>query len=160
MKEVDLGEPTSFLDHVFVGCSQRECETSKEIVDNYKMCSSPESPQQQQKNYLARGNLTQTFSHGPVIWKVMQRHVWSDIAFWRKKQPSKCTTWPHHALTNTISRKKKWDLSETCQKFALKLFWNSCMWHASVDHKFYAQLTNLHEQSPNEPELTTNAWLV
>ena len=51
MKEVDLGEPTSFLDHVFVGCTQRECETSKDIVDNYKMCSSPESPQQQLKKY-------------------------------------------------------------------------------------------------------------
>ena len=34
MKEVDLGEPTSFLDHVFLGCTHRECETSKDIVDN------------------------------------------------------------------------------------------------------------------------------
>ena len=33
-KEVDLGEPTSFLDHVFQGCIQRQCETSKDIVDN------------------------------------------------------------------------------------------------------------------------------
>ena len=24
-KEVDLGEPTSFLDHVYLGCTQREC---------------------------------------------------------------------------------------------------------------------------------------
>ena len=36
MKEVDLGEPTSFLDHVSLGCTQRECETSKDIVDNYR----------------------------------------------------------------------------------------------------------------------------
>ena len=28
-KEVDLGEPTSFLDHVFLGCTQRQCEISK-----------------------------------------------------------------------------------------------------------------------------------
>ena len=34
MKEVDLGEPTSCLDHVYLGCTQRECQTSKEIVDN------------------------------------------------------------------------------------------------------------------------------
>ena len=27
MKEVDLGEPTSFFDHVYLGCTQRECET-------------------------------------------------------------------------------------------------------------------------------------
>ena len=35
-KEVDLGEPTSFLDHVFLGCTQRQSEISKDIVDNYR----------------------------------------------------------------------------------------------------------------------------
>ena len=35
-KEVDLGEPTSFFDHVYLGCTQRQCETSKDIVDNYR----------------------------------------------------------------------------------------------------------------------------
>ena len=40
-KEVDLGEPTSFLDHVYLGCTQRQCEISKDIVDNYRtMCGS------------------------------------------------------------------------------------------------------------------------
>ena len=35
-KEVDLGEPTSFLDHVSLGCTQRQCEISKDIVDKRK----------------------------------------------------------------------------------------------------------------------------
>ena len=35
-KEVDLGEPTSFLDHVYLGCTQRQCEISKDIMDNYR----------------------------------------------------------------------------------------------------------------------------
>ena len=35
-KKVDLGKPTSFLDHVFLGCTQRQCEISKDIVDNYR----------------------------------------------------------------------------------------------------------------------------
>ena len=35
-KGVDLGEPTSFLDHVYMGCTQRKCEISKDIVDNYR----------------------------------------------------------------------------------------------------------------------------
>ena len=40
-KEVDLGEPTSFLDHENLGCTQRQCEISKDIVDNYRtMCES------------------------------------------------------------------------------------------------------------------------
>ena len=35
-KEVDLGEPTSFLDHEYLGCTQRQWEISKGIVDNYR----------------------------------------------------------------------------------------------------------------------------
>ena len=35
-KEVDLGEPISFLDHVYLGCTQRQCQISKDIVDNYR----------------------------------------------------------------------------------------------------------------------------
>ena len=36
MKDIDLGERTSCLDHVYLGCTQRECQISKDIVDNYK----------------------------------------------------------------------------------------------------------------------------
>ena len=35
-KEVDVGEPASFLDHVYLGCTQRQGEISKDIVDNYR----------------------------------------------------------------------------------------------------------------------------
>ena len=35
-KEDDLGEPTSFLGHVYLGCTQRQCEVSQNIVDNYR----------------------------------------------------------------------------------------------------------------------------
>ena len=40
-KEVDLGEPTSFVHHETLGCTQRQCEISKDTVDNYRtMCES------------------------------------------------------------------------------------------------------------------------
>ena len=35
-KEVGLEEPTSFLDHVYLGCTQRQCQISKDIVDKYR----------------------------------------------------------------------------------------------------------------------------
>ena len=34
MKDIDLGEPKSFLDHVFWRCNPRECQISKDIVAN------------------------------------------------------------------------------------------------------------------------------
>ena len=36
MKDVDLGEPTSFLDHVYLGCTERECQICKDFVDNHR----------------------------------------------------------------------------------------------------------------------------
>ena len=33
-KEVDLGQPTSFLDRENLGCTQRHCQISKDMVDN------------------------------------------------------------------------------------------------------------------------------
>ena len=35
-KAVDLGESPSFLNHVYLGCTQRPCEISKDVVDNYR----------------------------------------------------------------------------------------------------------------------------
>ena len=35
MKLVDLGEPPSFLDHVYLGCTQRECKPNEIIIEEY-----------------------------------------------------------------------------------------------------------------------------
>ena len=42
-KEVDVGEPTSFLDHVYLGCTQRQCEISKTITEP---CLNPQFPKE------------------------------------------------------------------------------------------------------------------
>ena len=36
MKNVDLDEPTSFLDHVNLGCTQRACKPSETNIDPYR----------------------------------------------------------------------------------------------------------------------------
>ena len=36
LKQVDLGEPTSLLDHVHLGCTQREWKSNKSMVDEYR----------------------------------------------------------------------------------------------------------------------------
>ena len=71
-KEVDLGEPTSFLDHVYLGCTQRPCEVSQDIVNNYKTMF--------ESRISAGGTEKLSFSENlRMIWRVMQRNVWSDI---------------------------------------------------------------------------------
>ena len=53
-EEVDLGEPTSFLDHVYLGCTQRQCEISKDIVDNYRTMFESRISAAATENYQAR----------------------------------------------------------------------------------------------------------
>ena len=73
LRDVDLGEPTSFFDHVNLVCTQRDCETSKDIVDNYRNMFESRISAGATEKLPCSGKLTQTSLHGPLIWKVMQR---------------------------------------------------------------------------------------
>ena len=59
MKVVDLGEPTSFLDHVYLGRTQRECKPNETIIEEDRKCSNHEFLLEQLKNCLGERNLTQ-----------------------------------------------------------------------------------------------------
>ena len=57
MKVVDLDEPASFLDHVYFGCTQRECKPNETIIEQYtKMVESVISAGATEK-YLCGENL-------------------------------------------------------------------------------------------------------
>ena len=117
-KEVDLGEPASFLDHENLGCTQRQCEISKDIVDNYRtMYESRISAEGVEKLPFIF-----VFLHGLMTWLVMQRSVWNDIVSWRTRRLSNSTEYLLHASMTTTSKKKKQNLLENCQIHALKLF--------------------------------------
>ena len=119
-KEVDLGEPTSFLDHVYLGCTQRQCEVSQNIVDNYRtMFESRISAGRSDKLPFPQ-NLR--ISSCLMIWKVMPRNVWHDIVSWRTRRLNSSTGYLLPASMTTTSKKKKQNLLENCHKYALTLF--------------------------------------
>ena len=72
-KEVDLGEPTSFLDHVYLGCTQRQCEISK------RYCGTITETMFESR--ISAGGFREitiplkifVFLHGLMTWLVMQR---------------------------------------------------------------------------------------
>ena len=158
-KEVDLGEPTAYFDHVYLECTQRQCETSKDIVVIYRtMFESGISAG-------ATGKITMlgkicVFLRGHMTWKVMPRNVWNDIVSWQTGRLNNSTKYVLHALMTIISKKKKWNPWERCQKYALKLFWNAYTWHVLEDLIFYGQWTNLHDRSQNGRVLITNDYHV
>ena len=90
-KEVDLGEPTSFLDHENLGCTQRQCEISKDIVDNYRT--------------MFESRIFESL-RGLMTWKGMPRNVWNDFVSWRTKRLNNSTKCQLLALTTIISKKK------------------------------------------------------
>ena len=115
-KEVDFGEPTSFLDHVYLGCTQRQCEISKDIVDNYRTMFEFSAGRVEKLPFPF------VFLHGLVTWLVMQRSVWNDIVSWQTRRLNNSTKYPLHASMTITSKKKKQNLLKNCQMHALKLF--------------------------------------
>ena len=78
-KEVDLGEPTSFLDHVYLGCTQRQCEVSQNIVDNYRtMFETRISAGGLEKLPFSQNNRISSWSYGMVdhAKKCVERYLW------------------------------------------------------------------------------------
>ena len=76
-KEVDLGEPTSFLDHVYLGCTQRQCQTSKDMVDNCRtMFESRISVGGTEKLPFPQNLHISSWSYG---MEGHAKNVWSDI---------------------------------------------------------------------------------
>ena len=69
MKHVDLGEPTSFHDHVYLGCTQREFKTSEDIVEKYKFLLVLQISAGATERLLSWRNLTRILSLGLVTWR-------------------------------------------------------------------------------------------
>ena len=122
-KEVDLGEPTSFLDHVFLGCTQRTMWNKQKYcgqLQNHVRIA--EFQRREQKNFHSLKIFV--FLHGLMIWKVMQRNVWSDTVSWptrRTQQLYKVST-PciddHHFKEEEM--KSVGESSQVCSHIVLK----------------------------------------
>ena len=64
----------------------------------------------------------------------MPRNVWNGIVSWQTTgRRNNSTKYPLHVLMTTTSKKKKQNLLENCQTYALQLFQNVKTWHELVD---------------------------
>ena len=105
-KKVDLGEPTSFLDHVYLGCTQRNVRLARILWIIIEVCSNqgflPWLQRNCQKHKPRRNLMPKRYLHGPVTWKVTQRNAWKDIANLRINQLNNYTKSRHHVWMTTI----------------------------------------------------------
>ena len=103
-KDVDLGEPTSFLDHVYLGCTQRQCEISKDIVDNHRTMFESRISGELKSFHTQR---IYVFLHGLMMWKIMPRNVWDDNVSQQTRRLNNDTKYLLHASMTTTSKKRK-----------------------------------------------------
>ena len=97
-KEADLGELTSFLDHVYLGSTQRQCEISKDIVDNYRTMF---------ESRISAGGVDKLpFLQNLRISSWSYDIVWNDIVSWQTRRLNNSTKDLLHALMTIISKKK------------------------------------------------------
>ena len=80
MKYVDLDESTSFLDHVYLGCTQRECEPNEIIIEQYSEMFESRISAGANEKLPGWENLTQKELRGPMTWKDMLKNALRDIA--------------------------------------------------------------------------------
>ena len=152
MKDVDLEEPTCFLDHVYLGCTQRECQTSKDIVDNYRNMFESQIPHSEK---LGANISSWSYDMEGHAKKCVERYC--ELANKTTEQLFKVATpcMDDHQFKEEENGSVG-ELSTVCSHMVLKCLYLALL----VDLMFYGLWTNLHEQSKNAPELVTDAWLV
>ena len=139
MKDVDIEEPTSFVDHVYSGCIQRGCKPNEKIIGKHnKMFESRISAGATEK-LPGWDNLARKLQRGPATWKDMLENAWNGIANWQTKRWSNYTKFLILVDTITKSKRKNWNIKVKCQMFAPILYLNACTWHELVDLTFFGQ---------------------
>ena len=151
-KEVDLGEPTSFFDHVYLGCTQRQREISKDIVDNYRtMFESRISAGGVEKLPCLENLRISSWSYDMVghAKKCVERYC--ELANRTTQQLYKVSTpcIDDHLFKEEIEirgRIVKSRLSNCSEMFTY-------IWHVLEDLIFYGQWTHLHDRLQYGPKL-------
>ena len=126
MKLVHQWEPTSFLDHVYLECTQREWKSNDTIVNEHrKMFESRIFGGATEKLTGWEKSRAKTVSWSTVSWP---KNALRDFANWKTKRQNSCTKARLLAWMITISRNRNLNRVENCQKYArpdiLASFWS------------------------------------
>ena len=126
LKNVDLDEPTSFLDYVYLGCTQHECKPNETLIEKF---------QDMFESRISAGAIEilpgWDNSHAKTVaWSFwFGRTCWGMRGFfffanWQTKRQSNCTKFQALVWTITKSRKKSLNqlekISEGCSQIVLK----------------------------------------
>ena len=95
---------------VYMGCTQRPWEISKDIVDNYRTMFESRISAGELKNYHVRKIFE--FLRGLMILNFMRRNVWNDVVSWQIRRLNNSIKFLLPASMTTTLKKKKRNLLE------------------------------------------------
>ena len=129
-KEVDLGEPTSFLEHVYLGCTQRQCEISKNTVDNYRTSVWITNFSGWNRKTSILWESSYLFM---VLWYGGSCKEMCGAILWVGKQDDTTTLPSIYSMHRwpPLQRRRNKICLENCQVHALQLFWK-CLYLARI----------------------------
>ena len=132
MKNVDLEDPTSFLDNEYLECTQRECKTNEIIFEKYtkkvwitSFCSS--NWKVTRLGEVSRKDSCVVLRHGRTCAKYVERRR---VLTRKRQRLCKVSTL---VLIITTSRSRSLKRLESCPMYVLRLSCNACTWHEFVD---------------------------
>ena len=140
LKGVDLGEPTSFLDHENLGCTPTECTISNDIETNYRDMfdarisagATEKLPTRASGKPDAEIISSWSYDMEGHAKKCVERSC--ELA---NKATQQYTQSQHLAWMTINLRKKKMSQQEDCLQSAHKLSSNVCIWLVLGDLTFY-----------------------
>ena len=154
MKNGDLDEPTSFLDHVYLGCTQRECEPNEIIIEQYtEMFESRTSAGATEKLPGWEKPHTKTVAWSYNIEGHAQKCVERYCELADKKD--RAAVQGFKSLLYDQFKKEELEsigeLSKESSQIVLK-----CLYLAGLT--FFGLCINLLDQAPNGHKLVTDVW--
>ena len=106
MKDVEIDEPVSFFDNVYLECTQRDCKSNETIIEKYtKMFESRISAGATEK-LLEWKKLHAKQLHGLMTWKDTLKNVWKGTGNLQTRKLSTNTKFQVHAWMIINSSRK------------------------------------------------------
>ena len=157
MKNVDLDEPTSFLDHVYLGCSQRERKPNRywwmyKIFESRISAGATEKlPGRVKPHAKAVARSYDTEGHA-------RKMRWAILPAGKRKSGGTLPSFQVLAWMIINSNKRNLNKLDYYHKCAHKLSSHACTWHELGDQTLCGLSTNLQEQSRNGLRHAKDDW--
>ena len=158
MRNVDLDEPTSFLDHVKLRCTQRECKPHEIILEEYtKMFESRISAGATEKlperEKPSRNNNRVVLRHGTACSNMRKELLRVD------KQQRGAALQSFKSLDDyQFEQEELASVGELSKSMLTNCLTNVCTWQELGDQTFCGLSTNLQKQSENGIRHATDDW--